>query len=81
LVPELHEKPSAKARKSIAKIQKDKVNFMTSNASEASKTLKFEEGALSKIALENLNAEKKEKFESLINSSGLRGLIMKNPML
>jgi hypothetical protein len=81
LIPELQEKPSVKARKSIAKIQKDKVNFMTSNTSEASKTLKFEEGALSKIALENLNAEKKEKFESLINSSGLRGLIMKNPML
>ncbi len=56
---------------------------MTSNTSEASKTLKFEEGTLSKIILENqaLEKEKKEKFESLINSSGLRGLIMNNPIL
>ena len=77
------EKPSAKNRKSVAKIQKDKVNFMTSNVHEASKTLKFEEGTLLKIGLENEAAEKekKEKFESLIKSSGLRGLIMKNPIL
>jgi hypothetical protein len=56
---------------------------MTSNVSEASKTLKFEEGALMKIGLESQAAEKekKEKFENLIKSSGLRGLIMKNSIL
>lgn len=64
-------------KKRVTKITKDKVNFLSQTAS---KTMKFEEGQLSKItALNNVlkKEEEHEKFESIINSSGLRGLIMK----
>ena len=68
-------------KKTVTKIQKDKVKFIPANTSNSqgtviSQTLKFEQGALSKMSMTNT----KEKFETIINSAGLRGLIM-NPII
>lgn len=67
-------------KKTVTKIQKEKVKFIpnTSNSlgTVISQTLKFEQGALSKMSMTNT----KEKFETIINSAGLRGLIM-NPII
>lgn len=65
-----------KMKKTVTKIQKDKVKFNPSTQNMASKTLKFDQGALSKMTI----ATTKDKFETIINSAGLRGLIM-NPIL
>ena len=67
-----------KVKKAVAKIQKNKVNFIpSSNHVVTSQTMKFEQGSFSKMSLAQA---KQEKFESIINSAALRGLIM-NPVL
>ena len=50
---------------------------------KGSQTLKFEQGTLSKMALPDSekqndvkNCDKRDKFDSIINSAGLKGLIM-----
>ena len=65
-------------KKTVAKIQKDKVKFKPQQIPQAvtSLTQKFEQGALTKMNITST----KDKFETIINSAGLRGLIM-NPIL